>query len=76
MSANITNDRAILGIHPTKESAEAEARLIVATHVDIVTLYPRQPSGSIGSELKPLGYLCVPSEHKCPACGRYDRSPV
>lgn len=63
----IKNDHAILGVHGTLESAQQEAKLIQASQVRIVTLYPPVTSGNFA----PIGWIVVPNEHKCPACSQH-----
>lgn len=60
----VKNDRVVFGVLKTKGAAMLEAELLKADQVRVITLHD-----TLGKE--PIGYVTVPSQHQCGACGQY-----
>lgn len=68
MSMIVTRNRVILGVKATLDEAIQEAHAIDSKHASIVEL--RISKGFDIARL-PIGYLVVPTEHACCACGQH-----
>lgn len=69
MSTIVTHDRVIMNVKASFAEALQEANAIKSSHANIVEL-------RVGLMGKLLGYLVVPSEHACCACGQHVSAPV
>jgi hypothetical protein len=66
---SVRYSRAIIGALHSLEDAKKEAAKIKCAHVEVVAVFIR-------SAQMPVGYLIVPTEHDCPACGQPVTEPI